>query len=91
MERLTADSDDRLLGRVPKMNEYYNTWALLFKAHLVKKNLAEPLEESAPPAREAAAVDICKRKNKKTLSQLTLGVTAEHLCIFSEATTSRSM
>jgi len=68
MEGLTADSDVRLLRWVPKMNEYYNTWALLFKAHLVTKTLAEPLEESAPPARQAAALDSCKCKDKKALA-----------------------
>jgi len=51
-----ADAEDLSLRRVPKLDEDQDAWALLFKAHLVTKDLSEPLEEAAPPERATAAL-----------------------------------
>ena len=84
-----ADAEDRSFRRVPKLDEDYNTWALLFKAHLVTKELSEPLEEAAPPERETAALERYNRKDKKALAEIILGVKSQHLPTLAEAHSAR--
>eukprot|EP00170_Pyropia_yezoensis_P001535 contig_6706_g1539 len=89
MEGLMAEAEDRSYRRVPKLNEEYNTWALLFNAHLVAKELSQPLEEPLPPVREAEALGRYKKKDRKALAEITLSVTTQHLPTLAEATTAR--
>jgi len=84
-----ADAENRSLLRVPKLDEVYNTWALLLKAHLVTKELPQPIEEPPPPEREAAALERYNRKDRKALAVIILGVKAQHLPTLAEARTAR--
>lgn len=82
-----ADAEDRSFRRVPKLDEDYNTWALLFKAQLVTKELSQPLEEPPPPERETAALEQFNKKDKKALAEIILGVKAQNLPTLAEAKT----
>lgn len=84
-----ADAEERLFRRVPKLDDDYSTWALLFKAHLVTKELVQPIEEPHPPEREAAALERYNRKDRKALAEIILGVKAQHLPTLVEAKTAR--
>jgi len=89
MEGLMVDAEDRSFRRVPKLDEDYNTWALLFMAHLVTKELAQPIEEPPLPEREAAALERYNRKDRKALAEIILGAKAQHLPTLAEARTAR--
>lgn len=84
-----ADAEERLFRRVPKLDEDYSTWALLFEAHLISKELVQPIEEPPPPEREAAALERYNRKDRKALAEIILGVKAPHLPTLAEAKTTR--
>jgi len=89
MEGLMADAADRSFCRVPKLDEDFNTWALRFQAHLVTKELGQPIEEPPPPEREAAALERYNCKDRKALAEIILGVKAQHLPTLVEARTAR--
>jgi len=62
----------------------------LFKAHIVTKELSEPLEEAAPPEHETAALERYHRKKKKALAEIILGVKVQHPHKLAEALTART-
>jgi len=89
MEGLMAGAEDRSYRRVLKLDEDYNTWALLWNAYLETKDLTQSIEEPPPPEREAAALERYKRKKKKALAEIILGVKAQHLPTLAETGTAR--
>ncbi|KAK1860045.1 hypothetical protein I4F81_002637 [Pyropia yezoensis] len=89
MEGLMADAEDRSYRRVPNLDEDYNTWALLFKAYLVTKDLSQPIEKSLPPEGEAAALQQYNQKDRKALAEIILSVKIQHLPTLAEAGTAR--